>query len=246
MNQDQYDLVFSGQLVPGCELAQVKNNVQALFRIDEGKVQILFSGKAITLKKSLALDVATKYRVAMKKAGARVDLVLCKEQKPAATPAPTQSPAQVAAKAKAAATSSGFSTVLGAQPMVADEPRPEIEAPDFGVAAVGGDLLQSGEKAVVEAVEVDISQLSVAPQAGNLVDESELFHLDPVDVIIPDLGVAPVGSDVLEEGERKKVEPVKVDISALSVADVGEGGKLSPDTAAPPPAPDVTHIKLED
>ncbi len=247
MNQEKYDLVFSGQLVPNFELAQVKKNVQALFRVDDAKIQILFSGKAITLKKGLDLDVASKYRVAMKKAGARIDLILRPEEKAepnTAGPSGSGVSSQAAAEATKSESAGGISTSLGAQPVTASEPRSTIEAPDFGVAAVGDDLLLDTEKADVTAVEVDISQLSVAPQEGNLVDASELFHLDDVEVTIPDLDVAPVGSDVLTEEERKKVDAVEVDISGLSLAKVG--GKLAPDSPKAPPAPDVTHIQLKD
>jgi hypothetical protein len=243
MNQEKYDLVFSGQIAPNFELAQVKKNVQALFRVDDSKIQVLFSGKAITLKKGLDLDVASKYRVAMKKAGARVDLVLCPEEKTTPVAAPASSSASQLKNSVNATEPSGFSTELGAQPAAAKVPREEIKAPNFGVAAVGDDLLSENEKTTIAAIKVDTSGLSIAPQEGNLVDESELFHLDPVQVTIPDFDVAPVGSDVLKEEERVKVQPVRVDISSLSLAEVG--GKLSPDSPKPPPAPDVSHIKLE-
>ena len=91
MNEERFDLVFSGELVAGFDVAQVKKNIQALFRIDDAKVLVLFSGKPIALRKGLDADAANKYRVAMKKAGARVDVVLSREpppQAPSAKPAP--------------------------------------------------------------------------------------------------------------------------------------------------------------
>lgn len=243
MSQEQYDLVFSGQLVPGFDLAQVKQNMAALFRIDETKVQVLFSGKPITLKKSLALEVATKYRVAMKKAGARADLVLCKEEVQKSQPEKAANSSASSGTHSSEKEAGGFQTSLGAQPVTPSTPRVKIETPDFGVAAMGGHLLNPEERSVVKAVVVDTSQLSVAPQSGNLVDESELAHPEILDITIPDLDIAPPGSDLIKADERKKVIPVNVDISSLSVAQVG--GKLSPEAPKPPPAPDVSHISLE-
>lgn len=249
MDQELFDLVFSGELVPGFELAQVKKNIQSLFRIDETKTDVLFSGKAISLKKGLNSDTVNKYRVAMKKAGARVNIVLCKAV-PVAAQAPvastptapgnlqTQSPSGTEVES-----SGGFSTSLGAQPEVALEARAVIDAPDFGVAEMGGDLLRAEEKEEFIEADIDVSQLSVSAQEGNLVESSELFHPDDVDVSIPDLDVAPAGSDVLKPEERKEVEPVVVDISQLSVAEVG--GRLSEEKPEAPAAPDVGHITLE-
>ena len=260
MSEELFDLVFSGQLAPGAELAQAKKNIQTLFRIDESKVEILFSGKTVTLKKSLTLDVGTKYRVAMKKAGVQANLVesqtdpAIKEApkdavKPSAEPKATQAPAQSSSQSKPAPPATNvsdgdWSSDLGAQPVKTEVPREEIHAPDFGLSAEGEDLLREDEKTHQDAADIDVSAMSVAPQEGNLVDPEELELPAFVEITIPEVDLAPVGESLLKDGERKKVEPVNVDVSNLSVSEVG--GKLSPDAPEPPPAPDVSHISLEE
>lgn len=243
MQEDKYDLVFAGELVKGFELAQVKRNLQGLFRIDAQKVEKLFSGAEVVLKKGVGSEAANKYRVAMKKAGAVVILVLNTDSadQPSSASVSTQvdksEPASVRAQ-------SALETTPGAQP-ARSEPRPHsIDAPEYDLAGVGDDILQPHERARIEPVEVDISALSLAEQNGNLVSVHELQRPEPVKVDIPDIDVAPLGSDVLKEEERVKVEPVKMDLDALSVAEPGE--RLSEPEQSSPPAPNVDHIRLAD
>lgn len=244
MNEERYDLMFSGELVPGFELAQVKKNLQQLFRLDENKISALFSGKSIPLKKGVDSDAANKYRVAMKKAGARVELVLVAEPPlPVAKPMPS-------APLKPAVSSNGSSgsgdklvTTLGAQPVPAKTPRAPIVAPDFGLSAPGADLLLPDERVSVEPLDLDISHLSVAPQRGHLLGEDERMILPGIAVTVPDFDVAEAGSDLLKPEERQNVTPLKLDLSHLSVAKPGE--RLGPVSPPAPPPPDVAHLKLK-
>lgn len=246
MSEERFDLVFCGELVAGFELAQVKENIQALFRIDEAKVNALFSGKPIPLRKGLDADSANKYRVAMKKAGARVDVILSRDSAPATSvktaSTPASTPTQSAASNKATE-SGGFTTALGAQPLVTAKPREPIKAPDFGMAAVGSILLRPEERVEVEAESVDVSHLSVAPQEGNILTEEELERPPGIVVTIPELDLADVGSDLLLPEERANPEPVMVDISGLSLGAPGE--RLAPPSPRPPSPPNVDHIKLK-
>lgn len=245
MSEERFDLIFSGELVAGFELAQVKKNVQALFRIDDAKVNLLFAGKPVPLRKGLDADAANKYRVAMKKAGARVDVVLSRDPppeaaKPAAQPAAAKSSATVAQPQTGTAI---FTTALGAQPAAAAQPRQPIKAPDFGLAAAGSVLLRPEERIQVETEEVDVSHLSVTPQKGNLLTAEELERPPGISVTVPELDLADVGSDLLLPEERQNREPVVVDISALSLGKPGE--RLAPPSPKPPPPPNVDHIKLK-
>lgn len=244
MSEERFDLVFSGELVAGFEAVQVKKNIQALFRIDEAKINVLFSGKAVPLKKGLDADTANKYRVAMKKAGARVDVVLNRDIAPAPKPTPIASTATASpGPAVVANQNPRFSTALGAQPAAAATPRAPISAPDFGVAAPGSGLLKPEERRKVAVQAVDISHLSVVPQQGNLLRDDELDPLPDITVTVPNLDVAAVGSDLLLPEERLAPEPVAVDISRLTLGKVGE--RLAPPSPRAPPPPNVDHIKLK-
>lgn len=239
MNDERYDLMFSGELVPGFELAQVKKNLQQLFRLDEHKINALFSGKSIPLKKGVDADAANKYRVAMKKAGARVDLVLVAEPPSAPAKPEPSAPTRPAAPGG----NGGLTTVLGAQPVPAKTPRPPIDAPDFGLSAPGAELLSPHERTSVEPLDLDISHLSVAPQQGHLLDEDERVILPGIAVTVPELEVAAVGSDMLKPEERESVAPLHLDLSHLSVAKAGE--RLGPLAPPAPPPPNVDHLKIK-
>lgn len=251
METDKYDLIFTGELVPGKDLAEVKHNLRALFRIDETKVDLLFSGRDTVLKKGLDADAANKYRVAIKKAGARIQLV---SSAPAAgvisTPAKASAPPEKASSlplaevSEESAPETSIATELGAQPTKPKEPRPSIQAPDLPLAEPGADLLRAEERVVPQPVQVDLSGLSVAPQDGNLVRNDELNRPEPVAIDVPDYDVAPPGSDVLKPEERAQQVSLDLDLSGLDLAD--PGSRLAPEKPPAPPSPNVDHIKLQD
>lgn len=249
MDTDKYDLIFTGELVPGKDLAEVKRNLQALFRIDDAKVELLFSARSTVLKKGLDAEAANKYRVAIKKAGARIQLA------PSASSAVTghSPPKAPVHEGKAAGLplaevheppEGDLMTTLGAQPAKPSQPRQPIQAPDLPLAEPGADLLRAEERVVLPSVQVNLSGLSVAPQEGNLVRSEELTRPKAVAVDVPDLQVAPPGSDVLQPGERAQHVTLDLDLSGLNLAD--PGSRLAPEKPAAPPFPNVDHIKLQE
>ncbi len=250
MSDERFDLVFKGELARGAELQQAKQNLKALFRITDEQVESLFSGKPITLKKGVDAAAANTYRVAMKKAGALVNVVASaapsktQTSKPASSTeaaAPARTPS---AGVSAASEGDAVQTALGAQPDKPHEPRKPIASPDFGVAELGTDLVSEAEISRPQPVVVDVSHISVAEQSGHLVSEDELMRLPVLEIDVPEIDVAPAGSDVLKPEERPEAIVANVDTSAYSVAEAGE--RLSAPKAPAPKAPNVDHIKLAD
>lgn len=67
-----HNIIFAGELMPGYEQASVRTALGNLFRIsDPAKLDVLFSGKSVTLKKNLDAEQARRYEQALQKAGAR-------------------------------------------------------------------------------------------------------------------------------------------------------------------------------
>lgn len=65
-----HNILFSGDLVDGVDLQQVKANLSTLFKItDPAKIDALLSGKQVTLKKNLDATQAKKYLAVLHKAG---------------------------------------------------------------------------------------------------------------------------------------------------------------------------------
>ena len=66
-----HNILFSGELVAGYDTDEVKDNFGKLFKItDAAKLDAIFSGKTVTLKKNLDETQARKYEAVLARAGA--------------------------------------------------------------------------------------------------------------------------------------------------------------------------------
>ncbi|MDG9926081.1 MULTISPECIES: DUF805 domain-containing protein [unclassified Pseudomonas] len=72
MTDTRYKIVFDGQLMPEMALDTVKDNLARLFKSDQSKIDALFSGSPVALKRDLAEAEADKYLAALRRAGALV------------------------------------------------------------------------------------------------------------------------------------------------------------------------------
>ena len=63
-------LVFQGAIADGHRVEQVKSNLAKLLKVDEKKVESLFTKDSVILKKGLNHESAVRYREALLKAGA--------------------------------------------------------------------------------------------------------------------------------------------------------------------------------
>ncbi|MFL0803711.1 MAG: hypothetical protein K6L81_08325 [Agarilytica sp.] len=265
MAEELYNIVFKGELVRSFELDAVKKNVGQLFKMQGPKLDALFSGKTIVLKRNLNFDAATKYRVAIKKAGARVDLMPVESAAEAAPDAPNPAKAQVgqgdapAASAprpmgkavfgEQASSLDASTTAPGSSAAVAkpESPKEAVQAladeSGFSLAPVGTSVLNESERSEQQSVDVDTSQLSLKEAAGDLLDTAEKRQYESLDVDLSGIDLAPEGAQVLNEDERPKVDALEVDVGDLSLAE--PGARLGEPSPEPPPAPDVSGISLE-
>lgn len=143
-----FEVVFTGQTLPGADPLQVRQGLQRLFNASDAVLDQFFSGRRIVVKRDLDAAGAEKYRQAFARAGALLEVV-----------ATVQSEAAPAAAAAPA--------------MLEVAPRDEymaafahVQAPDFGLAEAGADLLV--DKPQQQKVEVDISGISLAPVGSDL------------------------------------------------------------------------------
>lgn len=68
------DVVFNGEIVKGFSKADVKENLSKAFKLPHDKVEQLFSGKAVPLKKSTSLEKATALQQTLLRLGAVVHI----------------------------------------------------------------------------------------------------------------------------------------------------------------------------
>jgi len=196
MSAPEFDIIFRGDIVFGHQLAEVKLKLQQLFKADAAKIDSLFTGRPVPLKRNMDEATAQKYREALIKAGAMVEI--CPSDK---------SPANAPAK-----------------PLPVREPRPVVEAkkPEWTLAPVGADLLPAKERPPQPApVQVDISALSLRPAEGNLLDVSEVHEEISAQVVVPDLGLAAVGADLISADEKLELPLVEIELEDWGIAEAG-------------------------
>jgi hypothetical protein len=179
MSQQQFDIFFSGQIVDGEDLSEVKIKVGKLFKVDGRKLEKLFSGTETCVKKDVDAETASKYRKTFRNAGALVEI------KPTTTAAITDSeqPAPEESEQPAAAT--------------------EAEAQDDGSLSLlppnTGSLIDCAEEVVPQpiphTVELELSS------AGTIMDESE--PPPPAEIDTSGLSLDPADSGSLEEFKRQ-------------------------------------------
>lgn len=229
-DQDRFNIVFSGELARGVELAQAQANLAKLFKLNTDKVIALFSGKRVVLKRDLSLDQATQYRLAIKKAGALVELVAC------------------AAQARNSAASGGIQPASD-NPSSRDPEKAMSSADpvqrETGVALTlsepGADVLAPHERQPWEERKVDTSYLSVKEGLGDLLEVDEKRRYEQREFDLGDYHLAEPGEDVLRPQERRNLAPREVDTSSLSLA---EPGRLPSQEKAKAATPDISHLSL--
>lgn len=245
MSERQYNIIFRGDIVFGCQLSDVKLRLQQLFKTDEAKINALFTGKPVALKRHLDLAGAEKYRAALLSAGAQVVIVAAEDaaqlaRSPAVTAAAAQpiregneswSLAPVGTNLLKAAEHAVVVTrdidisslqlrPVGGDLLEPNEKRPvlaKVVAPDFALASVGAELLRSEERLTAAVSTVAVGDWGLAAVGADLIRDDEREIVLSGLITIPDLGLAPVGADLGQiQPETKHFLP---DISGIHLAD---------------------------
>lgn len=230
---DLFDLVFRGDILPGHTLPEVKQRMMQLFRIDEARINALFTAGAVPLKRDLTRADAEKYQQAIHRIGADVRLA------PAGTVQQRQRPVRPdsapAAAPKAPSLAQRLAT-MDTPPASASAALFNTREPGSGGAAIPAPVRPvappirpaSGLPLVdVEEIEGDLipaagsGSLTLAPPGTEVLQASERRVWQPAAIDTSALSVREVGVDLLDMSERVPVAPVAVNIDGLSVAAVG-------------------------
>ena len=202
MSENTYAVAFSGKLVEAADGTKVRANLAQLFKLDATKVEHLFSGKRVVIKKGVDQQTAEKYKLALHKAGAVAEIINL-----AATSAEVQQPRPV--------TPPSVDTQQAVTPQaVTQESTGTAEPPVQGdmssmTMAEPGVVLVAAEE--VPDLQVDVSSMDMAEPGVVLVTAEE----------VPDLQVDVSGMDMAEPGvvlaTAEEVPELDIDISSLSV-----------------------------
>ena len=261
---EQYRLVYSAELNEGQHAAVVKKRLAAILKLDDARMDVLFSGKSVVVKKATDEKTAARYQEVFNKAGARLRILPVEGAGSAVSDAPPAKPAADAGTSKPQA-----APAPAAPP--ASNPAPQTtEDGSIGVLPAGTDLLTDDERTQVVETEVDTSHLSVQGalflgdeqvdepenvQAGPNVDHISLADVgaqigeSPEDInaeivaeIDADFDLAEVGAIIGSLEERDVAAPPATD---FDLADTGADIDTS-EKKPPPPPPDTSHIALDD
>lgn len=247
MSNQEFDIIFRGDIVFGHQLADVKLRLQQLFKADATKVDALFSGRPVPLKRGLDLVSAEKYKEALIRAGAQVDIVAAGEAKPASAPMarpvptpPVSAPApaaapltlaqrleQQAAADKEAAEKAALKREQEERAQAARDAaqgvKPSAAQNAWSLAPVGAYMLQPSEHPIAEPIVIDVSDLSLRPaEAGNILDANEQPPEAIATVVAPNFGVAEAGANLIRADEKMDLPLVEIELEDWGLADLGE------------------------
>lgn len=228
----RYDLIFRGDIVLGHSVKDVKARLQQLFKADAAKIDALFSGRPVPLKRNMDEATAQKYQAVLTKAGAEVALVVAAGAESAApataqvwTLAPVGSPLlRPRERQREAAVAAVDISSLSLKPaegnlLEATElrgaPVAEVTVPDFGLAEVGAILGVVADDLPLPEVEFAGEHWQLLAPGADLLrpEEKARTHTVKVNELMVDL--APAGSDLGQLKEEKT--PLNPDISGLSL-----------------------------
>lgn len=168
MSEELYEVAFSGVIIEGADIEQVKAKVGAMFKADAAKLAHLFSGKRVVIKRDIDQATANKYKSALTNAGAVCEVKSLSEVVSSA-PEPVVKPEE---KSVVKAAPKEVTRVSSVDVPAAPKTAPlgitadDISDLDISVAPVGSDM--QSEIKEVKAPEFDISGLDMAAPGSDL------------------------------------------------------------------------------
>lgn len=158
MPAQTYDIFFSGRILEGASLDEVKVKIGKLFNTSGDQLEQLFSGEQLKIKNGVDQETAVKYRVAFRNAGALVEI------RSADTPASETADANTDKGMVLLPPNTG--SLIDCAPRVEPAPVPDIS--DLSLASPGTVLDETPEP---PAADIDTSELQLSPaNTGTLED----------------------------------------------------------------------------
>ena len=226
---ERYRLVFRGELLEGQQKSVVKQRLGVALKVEGERLDAMFTGKAVTIRKDADTNTAARFQVAFKRAGARLRVL------PVATEVEA-GPAPVPAAAEDGAFKLAPPGALMAEPAPPVRQR-ELDLTHLTLAAPGALL---GVPRKVEVVAPDVSHFTIAAPGVNLGGAAPLPVVEPD---IPPWDVAELGADL---GELMPQIEAPFELDGIDF-ELAPPGTLLVDTddTTPPQPPDTSHLHLQ-
>ena len=191
MNDEKYDIVYSGEILPEFEQQQVAENLAALFKLPTEQGLAHFFGGEVSIKKGVSVEIAKKYRSALTKAGAKARYIKHNKPEP-----------ELVADSKATAENIKVSST----PQTATTDTNTTSHDPATAHVTSTDSAESKTHASTKEA-VDSNEPSLRPNNGPLVDPAETASTaPPVKVDIAHLTLAEANGMLLKESERKPAD----------------------------------------
>jgi hypothetical protein len=252
MTPETYDVYFSGATLKETDLSEVKSKIGAIFKLEGKKLDRLFSGKPIPIKRGVDMDRAVKFRVTFRDAGALVDIVPAGQPAPdpAARPKPPQRPATpVTAKPQspppvehpAQPNESGLSLADSPLPAAAEAQVDPITTPSYELSAPKAFNLSDCAPPTESAPIPDISALHLE-KAGSIIDDSP--KPEALEIDTDNLELDAPGTTLVEQEE---VSAARIDTTQLTLSAPNEGTlEAFQKPVESNPLPSTDHLKMEE
>lgn len=211
---ESFEIVFRGDIQFGQNLVDVKSRLQQLFKIDAAKVDALFTGKPVVLKRGLDKASAEKYQDVLTKAGALIELVSASASKPqlAATNSQEKSGAELVKAEKSPVEKHAAES----------QQKAESKGAQWTLAPVGSLMMPASARLAPVTPQFNLSVYSLRPAGGNLVDKTESRRIEPEPLQIPDYKVAEAGTNLIEAGEKMELPVLEIDVEDWGLSEPGE------------------------
>jgi len=191
-----YSVIFDGQKVPDSELFIVKQRLKEVFKADRARIETLFAGKPVSIKRNLSREEAIKYQHMLKSMGIEVTLATSGSASSADTAKPAReqrlfSLAPLGSDLLEANQQQGQNSLenvsieyLKLAPQQGDlvQASERTQTPDvplsdeyteWDLSSAGQDLLKQSEKQNWQAADIDTSEITFADTRSPLAPPSK-------------------------------------------------------------------------
>lgn len=237
--QQKFDVYFSGEILEGRDIHQVREAVGKLFKLSGDRLDALFSGEAKRIKKNLSVNQSGRFREVFREAGAIVDIVIA-GQKPPVAPPPT--PTAAAATRGSGLQLAPVGSSLNAAPGDAEStPSSTIsDTSSLEIAPIGPIPAQPSPP----PANIDTGNLQAEPAASGSLEEYAP-NVEPAP--LPDISSLEIAKDnpTIQEDEPEAVNSIP-DTSHLEAVPPKTGSlEKFTQEKEPVPIPDTSNLSLD-
>ena len=232
MSDVLYRLTFSGEVLEGQHPAVVREKLAALLKLESKRVEKLFSGDTVVIKKSVDETMAARFQTAFKQAGGKLRVTRI-------------SGPEVVSASALDSTNVAFDLAEPGSSLLSQPgsiPDANIDTGHLNLANTGDDILEDQYKHAPAVQAPDVSHISLASNESFTPVENEIP--DALIIEPQDWELGAVGDDMLEDYPDIVAD---IDLDAIDF-DLAEAGSLLDQDIkkVSTPAPDTSHISLED